>query len=47
MCGGAGLDAGLDFHDAVAARTASESLNGPICLSFDTVLVITGGWWPT
>ena len=40
---GAGLVVSLDFHDAVAARIANEFLYAPTRLSFDTVLVITGG----
>jgi hypothetical protein len=40
---GAGLDVGLDFYDAVAARIANEFLAAPIGLSFDPVLVMTGG----
>jgi hypothetical protein len=41
--GGAGLVVSLDFHDAVAARIANEFLYAPTRLSFDTVLVMTGG----
>lgn len=39
----AGLDFGLDFHDAVAARIANEVPDDPTCLSFHPLLVMTGG----
>jgi hypothetical protein len=40
---GAGLVVSVEFHDAVAARIANEFLDAPTRLSFDLVLVMTGG----
>jgi hypothetical protein len=39
--GGAGVVVGLDLHDVIAARNATESLDAPVCLSFDIVPATT------
>jgi hypothetical protein len=45
--GGAGLVAGLDFHDAVAAACANEFPDAPNLFSLDAVLATTRPQRPT